>query len=144
MPFINEFVSEQDIEKYHLIKIWDRYHPLSTNDMNKIFRHSWTIDRKRGIFIMPIKYGREEFSNQITWILWWRGNELTATLLKSGWENTRDGEGLATWELQNIWKPQGCTLNNETILPVLKEALTEYGFLGIQMQLPNFIVEFRL
>lgn len=143
MSFVNEFVPEEDINKYRLREIWDKYHPFSKEGLNKSFRHSWTIDREKDVFIIPASTGREEFSNQTIWILWWKGVELSVTLRQSGSEKISEGTGLVVWELESIWKPQGCAINDREIIPVLKEALSAYGFYGIYRQLPDYKVGFK-
>lgn len=142
MAFINEFVPEEDIKKYKLREIWDSYHPFTKDDLNKNFRHSWTIDREKDVFVIPAIVGREELSNQTIWVVGWKGQELSATLNQYGKIDLKGGPCEKRWELVRIRKPAGCVVPDEEIVSVLKEALTTYGDWGVYNQLPNLKVAF--
>lgn len=51
MAFVNEYISEEDIKKYEIREIWDKFHPFSKNDMNLLKKHSWTVDKERDVFL---------------------------------------------------------------------------------------------
>ena len=60
MAFVNEFASDEDIEKYNLYEIWDKYHPLRRGKYYLGQRPWFTIDRGRNIFFMLIGGGGRE------------------------------------------------------------------------------------
>ena len=50
MAFVNEYASEEDIEKYGLKEIWDRYHPFRKGRYfggNTPAPHRMTLEEKR-------------------------------------------------------------------------------------------------
>jgi hypothetical protein len=59
MPFVNEYVSDDDIEKYRLDELWLRYHP-EYKSVPSIYRHNWTIDRERNTYFMVVGGGGRE------------------------------------------------------------------------------------
>ncbi|MES9822515.1 MAG: hypothetical protein ABW161_07200 [Candidatus Thiodiazotropha sp.] len=64
MTFVNEFASEEDIEKYDLNGIWNQYFPSRKGKYYLGQRPWFTIDRERNIFFMVLDGGREEHSNR--------------------------------------------------------------------------------
>ncbi len=56
MRFINEKVSQEDIEKYNLSEIWNKYIGMEKNKIityrasNKA--HSWVVDKENEIFLI--------------------------------------------------------------------------------------------
>lgn len=140
MAFINEYISEEDIKKYGIREIWDQFHPFSKNDMNLLKKHSWTVDKDRDVFFIPAKSGKEEFSNQIICILWWKGVCLSVTLRKFGPPELP--KNTIRWDLEDIWQPQEISVLDEDIKPVLKEALKVYGIGGIEWQIAGLNIQF--
>ncbi|MDR7090210.1 hypothetical protein [Cellvibrio fibrivorans] len=140
MAFINEYISEEDIKKYGIREIWDQFHPFSKNDLNLQKKHSWTVDKDRGVFFIPAKSGKEEYSNQIICILWWRGTYLSVTLRKFGYPELP--KNTIRWDFEDVWRPEGCSITDEEIKPVLMEALLVYGARGVEKQRPELLVSF--
>lgn len=138
MTFINEFVSDDDVKKFKLNEMWDRYHPYSKGDMNVGFRHSWTIDREKNIFFIPARSGREEHSNRKECILYWKGIELKVILIKHG---LSPGPGVR-WEVNSVQKPNVEVIPESEILSTLKAALGVYGYRGVWRQVDEYQVEF--
>ncbi|TBW48114.1 hypothetical protein EZI54_21645 [Marinobacter halodurans] len=145
MAFVNEFVPEDDVKNYNLDKIWDSYHPNFKGSKPIGFRHSWTVDRERNVFLIWQSSGREEFSNRHTFVLWWKGELLTVILdvCDESFYKLSDNIGKTVWSLFEIEKPDGLGLRDKEIIPVLKEALSVYGYRGAQRQLSDFKVEFK-
>lgn len=146
MAFINEYVSDEDVKKYELEKMWDDFHPFYKHSYKEPgFRFAWTVDRTRNAYFMPVHIGREEYSNQITCVLWIDGIQLVVVLNKGdeSTENVKDGLGKVVWYLSEIRKPvSNTTLDHSEIIELLKEALLEYGYDGIWKALPNYAVNF--
>lgn len=93
MPFINEKVSESDIEKYGLRDINKKYSFASRNRECK-----WTIDRERDIYLREMGSGREERCSNTTFSFYWKGHcfFVQLDLLASGSE---DGHHTTKWGL---------------------------------------------
>ena len=145
MVFVREFVSEEDIKKYDLDGIWDIYHPFSKGKRPPGFSHSWTIDREREIFFIPVAAGREERSNRMTCVLWWKGTLLAVKIdLAAGSSgNLSDVPFKMVWALVDVHQSDDFVVAREEVIQVLKEALTAYGYRGAKRQVPNTIVEFK-
>jgi hypothetical protein len=144
MAFINEYISEEDIQKYGIRQEWDKFHPFSKNDLNLLKKHSWTVDKERDVFFIAATSGREELSNQVTCILWWKGVYLSVTLShEEGGLDYQKSQGNVVWQLLNIWKPKDFIVPDVEIIPVLKEALIVYRYAGIRIPIDDYKVEFK-
>ncbi|MCU7923330.1 MAG: hypothetical protein KZQ88_11625 [Candidatus Thiodiazotropha sp. (ex Dulcina madagascariensis)] len=145
MTFVNEFASDEDIEKYDLNGIWDQYHPLRKGKYYLGQRPWFTIDRKRNIFFMVLSGGREEHSNRKETLLWIDGYHvlIVIDLAEGSSPNTNNLPFKRVWELVGIHPQRDFTQSREVIVKVLKEALTVYGYFGVHKQVPNTVVEFK-
>jgi hypothetical protein len=98
MAFVNEFISAEDVEKYGLKTIDQKFIVGGTN------ARDWTIDREREIYLRNVAIGggaEPEIRNQTKWTFYWRGTPLTLRLdlLDAGGE---PGEpGWSHWKL--VW-----------------------------------------
>jgi hypothetical protein len=147
MAFINEFVPAEDIEKYDLNGIWDKYHPASKGKYYLGFPPAWTIDRDRNVFLLSIPElarDREEASVH-QYLLWWHGAHVTfeITSLPGSSAMLSDSPFKKIWKLVSLYLPEGFDVPREEVIGVLKEALTAYGYRGIHRQIPNTIIEFK-
>lgn len=141
MTFINEFVSDEDIKKYKLQDIWDRYHPFSKEDVNSSFRYAWTIDREKNVFFIPASTGREEYSNRTECIFYWKKVELKVTLTQHALPSV--SELGVRWKLKSIRKQdREAMIPCQEILSALRDALSVYGHRGIWRQVDGYKVEF--
>lgn len=145
MAFVNEFVSEGDIKKYGLDALWHRWNPFHHGKLPPGYRHAWTFDRERNAFFIPMASGREEHSNQKNCVLFWRGIEWQVDVdLVAGSSGMLDEVPFKrVWELARIQHPRGEQVPRDEIVPVLKDALTAYGYWGAHRQMPNTVVEFK-
>ena len=144
MAFVNEYVSEEDIKKYNLVKIWLSQHPGFKREGKPPpgYRFSWTIDHEREIWFMRIAWGGYERGNLQTWLLYWKGELVEIELAKPG-------EGSDGWKEQPyriVWGVPSHSLNPTShpdwheILQVVKEALTVFGYNGVVEQAPGTTV----
>ncbi len=128
MTFVNEKVSEQDIEKYGLRSI------------NKTFlkpdiEYDWTIDREREIYLRVMGNNWQEPQEQKI-SFYWKGHLLRMDLKRVGNEdNVRGGKGGCTWSLLPIGRkhlelPTELQIHRDQITHDLKEALTAYKDFG--------------
>lgn len=116
MAFVNEYISEADIEKYGI------------KELNLKFRKpnpkpDWTVDHEREIYLRYLYSGREEFSNRHTYCFYWKGTPLMVTLdlIDAGGER-----GAEQWRNYSLWRidiPDTIKSNETEILSDLKEAL---------------------
>ena len=137
MTFINEYVSDEDVKKYKLQEMWDRYHPFNKDVTG--FRYTWTIDQEKEVFFIPVLSGREEYSNRKECIFYWQGIELEVTLTE---QVLSSGNKLGVrWCLVSIRKPDGKKISDQEILSTLRDALRVYGYRGIWRQVDGYQVE---
>lgn len=143
MAFVNEYVPEEDIKKYNLMEIWDSFRvPSHRGELLPGFRFTWTIDRERNIFFMPVKWGTEEDPTRRTCVLWCDGSQVIITI-DHCIDKPHEVGKKSVWELVSICKPTNFTVSDGEIIKILKEALTTYGADGIWRSVPNYIVEFK-
>jgi hypothetical protein len=145
MAFVNEFASDEDIEKYELYGVWDKYHPLSKGKYYLGQRPWFTIDRNRNVFFMVLGGGREEHCNRKKVLLWIDGFHVVAEidLAKGSSPNINDVPFRIIWDLVGVHPQLDINKTKKEIIGILKEALTVYGRFGVHHQVPNTIVEFN-
>ena len=71
MAFVNEFVSDEDIKKYKLERLWLGFHP-GDQEVPSVYRFHWTVDRERDAFFMIVGGGGREDDATIC-VLYWKG-----------------------------------------------------------------------
>ena len=138
MAFITERISEEDIEKYDLLKpcneICEKYHQskLSCASLNS---RDWCIDGDRGIWLFPVRSitigdPRDmEFSGEYIWLLHYRGKDIEIDLRDIYNENTgkkvTDNPFRIIYELESIRSDLG-DIPKQEIVDILKEILNEF------------------
>ncbi|MES2822539.1 MAG: hypothetical protein V4732_02985 [Pseudomonadota bacterium] len=140
MSFINEYISEEDVKNYGVKEAWRRISPGVAGSDYFPSEFTWTVDKEKDIYFIPMVSGREETSNQKICALWWKGTLLSVTLEKFGPPEL--APNTIRWDLTYIWKPKDSTILDEDIKPVLREALLTYGARGIYKQRPELTVTF--
>jgi hypothetical protein len=145
MAFINEKISEEDVKKYGIDALWDKYHIKREKPFG--FYFSWTIDRDRDISLMRVHSGREELSNRITFVLIINGIVIEVELDKFGGDGSaRLGDNkpmTTTWKMVSIHQPPNCLLTRDEIIQVLKESLTAYKVSGFSWPVEQHTALFR-
>lgn len=145
MAFINEYISEEDIKKYDIRGIWKQFHPFLTDEELdlSVDKYSWTVDKDREIFFIPLKSGKDEFSNQKSCALWWKGHLLSVIIENVGGHLDYPNQiGSITWGLVNIDRPTDFIVMDSEVVSALKEALIVYRLRGIQIPIANYSVKF--
>ena len=144
MAFVNEYASDEDIEKYGLREIWDKYHPQRQGDYFYGRQPEWTVDREANAFLTVLGIDHGEYGNRIDFLLWKNGVEVKADL-----ELLSDSNGdlnaipfRRIWGLKRLSVPNSTDISESDITETLRQALTAYGYRGVRNQRPNTIVEF--
>jgi hypothetical protein len=140
MAFINEIVSEIDIEKYRLRDINQQYH-FALRDMTC----RWTVDRERDIYVRKMGTGREEFSSHTTFTFYWKGHLFFWILVLDSIEDT-DDESKTVWSLAEkkpLYLPPELEPLREEIMTDFKNALTQNKAASFLIQPQRYSVEFR-
>ncbi len=132
MAFMNEFVSPEDVEKYHLAEIDKRFIVGGTN------ARDWTIDRERDVYLRNVAHGGggdPDIRNQTEWTMYWQGELLVLRLDLLDGRGERGEPGWSHWQL--VWfcgtsgLPGHLKAQKEQILDSLKEALVTYKDFGV-------------
>lgn len=118
MAFVNEFASEEDVEKYGLKQLCDKY---------LIYRskYNWTIDKERDMYLMWIRSGREDYANEYDFLFYWNQTPIDVRLSVNG-ESIRDGKGWTHWSLLRLFIPENLEALRTAIIEDLKQALTAF------------------
>jgi hypothetical protein len=126
MAFVNEYITDQDRQKYGLDAI-----DGSPAMRGRAPSRSWTIDQDRSIYLRYIGCGREEFGNHSTWHFFWDEQLLTIdlVLLQAG-----GNPGGPCWSKKRILKlplPPQLEAKRDEIIADLREALVAYKDGGV-------------
>jgi hypothetical protein len=138
MPFVNEYIPEEDFEKYQLREI-DKHHVVGG-----VNAHDWTIDRERDMYLRQLAQGREEFSHEMYWTFYWHSRAYTLELHAAGYTKTSAKAGRARWGLVRIngkEPPAGIPEPSDEFLNDLREALLAYKDGGVFSNCTQFEVE---
>jgi hypothetical protein len=152
MAFVNEIVSEEDVQKNGLDQLLTEFNQFSWQDGRPLgFIHAWTVDRERNIFYLPVQTvevvgpsGRPEPTTKKVGILNWQGKSIRLIINRTPESSSRFKESpfKIIWELVEIDLTQVADVPVTKVLQVLKEALITYGHRGAHHQVNNTIVEF--
>jgi hypothetical protein len=134
MAFINEFIPEEDVEKYGIEEVNKKYIVGGTNS------GQWTIDRERNIYLRCVARGREEFRNESTWTLYWKGELISIELHLLDAGGSRGKSGWAHWKVHGIYIPPHLEGRRNDILADLKNALTAYKGGGVYARTMDYSV----
>jgi hypothetical protein len=146
MAFINEYISEEDIEKYDLKKLIEKYKRYTYSpDLDNI---NWTIDKENDIWL--VSFGREHdpemdhgFTREHIFVLHYKGHIIEARL----WLEKDSSFNLSTRPYLVNWKLLSLTPNNlneidmKLIKNILCDALKIYGNHGIYDKKKEGLIE---
>jgi hypothetical protein len=140
VTFVNEFITPEDAEKYHLDEIDAKFNGGNIS-------RQWTIDRERGIYLRNLSWGREEETrHEGLWTFYWRGTPLTLRLDLLHATGKRGGAAWSHWRLVRLngtnGLPSTLKLNQQSILDDLRDALLAYKDGGVFSKSAEFSVDF--
>ena len=154
MAFINEYIGEENIEKYQINELMNSYSKYK-DFPKKHYKHRWTIDTERESWFMwvhsptdPLDYTRG--TGEVFFILHYKEVNIEIVLRDVFDESSRkliDNPFYITWKLDCIKKPSDLkNTEDEEIIKVLTEALNIYGTRGIETSVPfeNIIVKLKI
>jgi hypothetical protein len=126
MAFVNEYVAVEDY----------KYIPYPAGD-----RPKWTVDRERNIYFMILpRYGPPDFPDNWSECLLSIDGKQFVVRLKTGGAGT--SEKLTDNPFYRVWCIKNPEKYESSVLDILKEALTTYGFTGAYKQIPHMVVKF--
>jgi len=120
MGFVNEYISEENIKKYHIADIDRQF-------FNSSFKPQWTIDKDKQVYLRLVGSGREEFATHKTFSFYWQ-DALHVLRLEQRVLHSQDGSSSLHYEILN--NPQEAA-GHPTMLSLLKEALEVYQGGGV-------------
>lgn len=128
MPFVNEYISDEDIKWYGIEEADRRL-------FNITFRPEWTINRERDVYLRLVGSGREEFANHKRFALYWEGKLI---LIRLDQQTGRSSAGCSVhYELLGIELATDLASSRPQVLMDLKEALTTYAGGGVNARSQN-------
>lgn len=145
MAYVNEFASEEDVEKYHLRELWDKYMLRYKGDYF-YGREPWfTIDREREKFLFKLGGGAVPPEYQQKFLFWDRGRELTAYVnrLPSYDDRSREGPMLIRWRCVLLEEGRWNWISDEEAWREIKVAIAAFGQKGVFSQREDVVVEFE-
>ena len=140
MAFVNEFIPDEDVEKYHLKEIDKHFHPGTR-------ARDWTIDRERDIYLRNVDIGGgpdPEGRNELIWTFYWKGDPLTVRLDSITGGGERGKPGWSHWRM--VWLngsnglPAHLKAHKGQILETLKDALLAYKDGGVYSSCTSYEV----
>ncbi len=150
MAFVNEFVSEEDIAKHGLDDLKRQHNRWSWRaGRPSTFRHSWTVDRERGIFVLPLFSWRDPQGDYLTrkqtWVIDSNGRRAIAVIDRTPDSSSElsDSPYRINWILVHLDLTSAGDMSREQAVTALKEALTEYRDSGVYLQPQQSVVTFN-
>ena len=138
MTYINEMISKENLEKFKIVDLWNTYHPFNKVCLDESTEISWVVDQVEQSYLILLKIGKEEWSNEHTFAFSLDKNNFIVTLRKDNLDSQRG----ANWSLVSAKKNGQDESIGDRALEKLKEALRVYGYRGIWRQLDDYLVEF--
>ena len=145
MSFVNEYVSDEDAQKYDLDNLWNKYNysmlkmpeALTSYDVHQ---HSWCVDKERGYWLFNCGFlinndsisGYAEPSNEEAFILHVNGQNIEFILAHHGMEATDLYPIHFSYNLVSMTPSCLPEKTRENLLTILKEALNVFKCAGIR------------
>ena len=130
MAFVNEWISEEDMEKYHIREIRKKM----VADRG---RPDWVRDRERDLYLMQIR-GLGQANEYEVWLLYARGKYAAVRIYCAGSKRLEDGTVHRRWRFVEFHKglfftfPEPPKEDLPAIFRLLEEALSVYGGRGMR------------
>jgi hypothetical protein len=134
MTFVNEYISPEDVEKYHIKEINKQF-------FKGHYKPDWTIDRERDIWLRYMTTGREDFASHWNFALYWKGRLLHIQLEVSGGGKNR-GEQWRHYKILRLGVGSALQAHEAEIKADLKEALVAFRDAGVQSTSTQFTATF--
>lgn len=143
MPFVNEYISRSDIEKYGLAKAYFAANPGQT-ELPEDYRPHWTVDRERKIILRQMRGANPARDGEywIEFLLEMDGQKIFIKLDRmDGSKKLSDSPYFIAWgKIIDVYPNDLGEDRLHEVMGVLKDALTARGYDGARKQIPNTIV----
>ena len=146
MPFVNEYVSDEDAQKYDLDNLWNKYNyswilkmPKALNHF-EVHQHAWCVDKERSYWLFNCGFlrnensrsGYPEPSNKEAFILHVNGQNIEFILAIHEMEVTDLYPIHFSYELVSMSPSSLPNLSQESLLNILKDAINIFKYNGIR------------
>ena len=145
MPFVNEYVSDEDAQKYDLDNLWNKYNysmlkmPEALTSY-EVHQHAWCVDKERGYWLFNCGYlinndsisGYAEASDKEVFILHVNGQNIEFILTRNSLGATDLYPIHFCWNIVSMAPSCLPNMSKEKLLTILKEALKVYKNCGIR------------
>ena len=146
MPFVNEYVSYEDAEKYDLDNLWNKYDYCTILNMPELLnhyevhQHAWCIDKEHGYWLFYCGFlrsensvtGYPEPSDDEAFILHVNGQNIEFILSTYGIGTNDLYSRHYGWSIVSMSPSCLPNISREHLITILKEALNVYKYNGIR------------
>jgi hypothetical protein len=146
MGFVNEYVSDEDIEKYGLEELYIKYNPsLIESGIPSFHRFMWTINASEEVCLMKVGVGREELCSRFTWVLFWKGKKVKVQTELTDESSRKFSESpyIRVWDLISIENTEIDEADRSEVINFLKDALEVFGYDGARRQIQDTLIKFN-
>lgn len=145
MPFVNEYISRSEIEKYGLSEAYFAANPGQT-ELPEDYKPHWTLDRERQIILRQMR-GSNPARDGDYWIefsLQMDGKKYFIKVgIGKGSGNLSASPFVVAWSgIVDFYPSDVGEAERQNVLRVLREALTARGYDGARRQIDNTLVTF--
>ena len=153
MGFVNEYVSEEDIQKYKIYDLWNELvffnceAKMPEHREKGIFRYDWCIDRSRNCWLLTVGSLPEYNENagvmasglDDEFIFFYRDKlyRIILTLTKGSTTSIYNRPYNTVWTLKNIESVDGIREINDELITALIQSLEVYGRDGVRDSFKN-------
>ena len=145
MSFVNEYVSDEDAQKYDLDNLWNKYNysmlkmPEALTSY-EVHQHAWCVDEERGYWLFNCGFltsensrsGYPESSNKEVFILHINDQNIEFILAHHGMEATDLYPIHFSYNLVSMSPSSLPNMSRENLFTILKEALNVFKCAGIR------------
>ncbi len=151
MAFVNEYISKEDIEKYDIFGIRNKFLTGSyqiTKEREKHFNLTWVINRERKIWFcyagrvidQDLDFGQG--TGEEIWYLNYKGTNLEVRLQRGKESFTiKERPYIKHWIFLSVTPEFLDDVSNKELKNIIKEALDVYGTRGMSSQVDRKNIE---
>jgi len=135
MAFVNEYVSQEDIEKYGLDKLYKKYMEITRHKPTIKSDLNWIIDRERESWFMKVgfymdpEYDYRMPTGELIYILHYKDNDIEVNIKRNSKKSSRklsDNPFKIVFEILSIFPQSLKNTSKDEILELISEAFLIY------------------
>ena len=145
MAYVNEYASDEDIERYKLNEVWDRCFPHKKGSRFWGRKPELTIDHDRAVFLMVVSRGKVSGGTQFKFLLSIGGEEVFVylNLVEGSSPKFSDRPFYRVWDFVKTRISEYCDIEESEIIQEAKKAVSAFGYNGARKQIPETVVKFN-